>query len=103
MALLSNATAAGSGAPTAIGPGATVAVSGSTTAGAGTATVNIEVSHDNAIWLTHSTVNLTLSTTPAAGIIEMGDAYYPYVRATIPTGGISGTGAKVTATMCGGK
>lgn len=72
---------------------------GSTTAGAGSATIVLEVSNDGENWLPRDTINLTLSTTPASAGIEL-DAPWLFVRANMTD--ISGTGAAITMIMRAG-
>lgn len=77
----------------------TFMASGETTAGAGAATVLIQVSNDKsntANWMTAGTISLTLGTTTTADGLVI-DAPWEFVRANVSA--ISGTGADVTVTM----
>ena len=74
----------------------TFQATGATTAGAGSATVQIEVSNDRVGWITAGTITLTLSTTAATDGFVM-SAPWGHVRANVTA--ISGTGANVTVTM----
>ena len=69
---------------------------GTTTAGAGAATITVEVSNDGTNWLTMGTITLTLSTT-AANDGFTSDSPWTNVRGNVTA--ISGTGASVTLTM----
>lgn len=72
---------------------------GSTSAGAGSATVNVEVSNDNVAWVVMGTFNLTLSTTSgdeAEGFIAP-NMLWEYARANVTA--ITGTDASVSLTM----
>lgn len=75
----------------------TYGATGTTSAGAGSATILIEVRNDpNAAWITMGTITLTLSTTATAdGFSSI--VPWRYVRARISA--ISGTTATVTVTM----
>ncbi len=76
--------------------GTTFQASGTTTAGAGTAVVAIEVSNDNANWITLGTITLTLGTSATSdGFAAL--AAWGFVRANVTT--LTGTGASVTVTM----
>jgi len=69
---------------------------GVTTAGAGSATVKIQVSNDETAWLDLGTITLTLSTSAASdGFSTI--APWAFVRANLTA--ISGTGASVTVSM----
>lgn len=74
----------------------TFQASGATSAGAGAATIAIEVSNDGSNWLTYDTISLTLSTTTATAGVEM-DAQWSYVRGNVTA--ISGTDASVSLYM----
>lgn len=74
----------------------TIQAVGATTAGAGAATIVIEVSNDGANWLTYDIISLTLSTTTASAGVEM-DAPWAYVRGNVTA--ISGTGAHLSLIM----
>lgn len=69
-----------------------VQVAGRTTAGAGAATVNIEVSNDNVNWLVAFTVTLVLGTTPTSDGQAL-IARWEWVRANVTA--LSGTGATI--------
>lgn len=74
----------------------TVQVKGSTSAGAGAATVDIEVSNDDSNWEVLATVTLTLGTTETSdGFSDA--AAWKHIRANVKS--ISGTDAAVTATV----
>lgn len=76
--------------------GTTFQAAGSTTAGTGSAVVAIEVSNNNANWITLGTITLTLGTTPTSdGFAAL--AAWGFVRANVTT--LTGTGASVTVTM----
>ena len=69
---------------------------GQTTAGAGAATILVEVSNDNSQWANLGTITLTLSTTTSTDGFAS-DAAWRYVRARISA--ISGTNAAVSVWM----
>jgi len=69
---------------------------GATTAGAGSATVVIEVSNDGTNWITAGTITMTLATAAATDGFAA-QAAWSYVRARISA--ISGIGAAVTVTL----
>lgn len=111
IALLTAATAQGAG--TAVSPGRTAygsgggvianiphrtfQANGTTSAGAGAATVLIQVSTDGGLnWITACTITLTLATTTSSDGCAMA-ANWPLVRANVTA--ISGTGASVNAYM----
>lgn len=94
--LLNGKTSTGAGTAYAMGGKRTFQASGATTAGAGAATIKIQVSNDNANWLDLATISLTLSTTTATDGLAA-DAPWGYVRANVTA--ISGTGASVTVRM----
>ena len=98
--LLNAVTATGAGLPTTISntSGVTFQASGTTTAGAGAATVVIQVSNDGLVWLTLGTITLTLGTT-IAGDGFAADAPWGMARANVTA--ISGTGASVSAYVSG--
>ena len=74
----------------------TFQASGTTTAGAGSAVVAIEVSNDNANWLTLGTITLTLGTSSTSdGFAAL--AAWGFVRCNVTT--LTGTGASVSITM----
>lgn len=99
--LISEATATGAGSAFHFKPiYATFQASGVTSAGTGTAVVDIEVSNDGSNWITMGTISLTLGTTETSDGFAS-QASWKNVRATIPTGGITGTDASVTVTMGG--
>lgn len=75
----------------------TFQASGATTAGAGAATVIIEVrNHEDAAWTTLATISLTLGTT-AVSDGAASSAAWRHVRARLSA--ISGTGATVSVYM----
>lgn len=97
--LLSAATATGAGSRLARKPGLTsVQAYGTTSAGAGAATVAIEVSNDpdNAGWIVAGTIALTLATTSSTDGLNI-NAAWRYVRANLTA--ISGTNASVTVVV----
>jgi hypothetical protein len=69
---------------------------GTTSAGSGAATVLIEVSNDNVVWLTLGTITLTLGTSATSDGFAS-NAPWGNVRARVSS--ISGTNASVTTTM----
>lgn len=96
--LLTAATATGAGdSYTPWGKDFTIQASGATSAGAGAATIVIQVSNDTSLaWQTMGTITLTLSTT--ASVDSFGSALpWKFVRANITA--ISGTDATVTVAM----
>lgn len=95
--LLDNAQATGRGAVFSNLDGqAAIQVVGATTAGAGSATIVIEVSNDGETWLPHDTVILTLSPDKATAGVEL-DARWAFVAANLTA--INGTDAAVTTIM----
>jgi len=73
---------------------------GTTSAGAGAATINIEVSNDGVAWVVAGTLSLTLATTITTTTNTDGftlDAGWPLIRANVTA--ISGTDAAVTVTI----
>lgn len=76
----------------------TFQAAGLTTAGAGAATVIIEVSNDGVTPIIAGTITLTLDTTAAADGFAM-NARWKYARARLSA--ISGTGAKASAQIAG--
>jgi hypothetical protein len=67
--------------------------SGLTTAGAGAATVKVQVSNDNTNWIDLGTISLTLSTSESSdGFVA--DAPWQFARGNVTA--ISGTGASAT-------
>lgn len=74
----------------------TFQAAGTTTAGAGAATILVQVSNDNTNWLTAGTITLTLSTTSSTDGFIL-DAKWVYIRGNITA--ISGTGASVSLVM----
>jgi hypothetical protein len=90
------ATAAGTAVTPCGSPYKTFQAAGTTTAGAGAATIKIQVSNDNSNWLDLGTISLTLSTTSSSdGFQAVGQ--WRYVRSNVTA--ISGTGASVSAWM----
>ena len=80
-------------------PSMTFQASGATSAGAGAATVKIQVSNDGTNWVDLGTITLTLSSTSSSdGFAAF--AAWAYVRANITA--ISGTNAAVTVTCAVG-
>lgn len=81
-----------------------VQASGFTTAGAGAATVVVEVSNVpsptvDGDWVAAGTISLTLATTKSADAVAIA---VPYKRARVRVSAISGTGASVSAYLCQG-
>ncbi len=74
----------------------TYQVVASTTAGAGTATVEIQVSNDGTNWLLLGTIPLTLSTTPSTDGLAA-NAPWAFTRAKVTA--LTGTGANVTVIL----
>lgn len=72
---------------------------GSTSSGAGSATIDVEVSNDNTNWITQGTITLTLATTVSDDGFTT-DAPWKYVRGNVTA--ISGTGAKVSLILGNG-
>lgn len=98
LPLLDSATTTATGTPIRMPAGtASYEIEGATTAGAGTATVVIEVTNGGEAWLTLDTLSLTLSTTPSAagGAVV---APWAYIRARVTA--ITGTGATVSTYLC---
>ena len=94
--LLNAATATGAGLAYAMGGKRTFQASGLTTAGAGAATIKIQVSNDASNWLDLGTISLTLSSSSSSDGFAA-DAPWGYVRANLTA--ISGTNAAVTVRM----
>ena len=99
--LLTAATATGAGStmPRAAGQSSILGY-GITSAGAGAATVAIEVSNDGTNWKTSGTLTLKLATTVTTDTntdTHLIDAAWAYVRANVTA--ISGTNAAVTVTI----
>ena len=97
--LLSGVIATGAGTAEKVDQRArTLQATGATSAGAGAATLAIEVSNTGAdnTWLTYDTISLTLSATPATAGVEM-DAPWSFVRGNVTA--ISGTDAAVSLFM----
>lgn len=74
----------------------TFQASGTTSAGAGAATIKVQVSNDNSNWLDLATISLTLSTTADTAGTAV-DANWGYVRGNVTA--LSGTDAAVTLVM----
>jgi hypothetical protein len=73
---------------------------GTTSAGAGAATIDIEVSNDGVAWVVAGTLDLTLATTIATTTNTDGfniNAGWSMIRANVTA--ISGTDAEVTVTI----
>jgi len=70
---------------------------GSTSAGAGAATIGIEVSNNGTDFIEVDELSLTLATADSSGDLFYLDAPYRYVRGNVKT--ISGTGASVDLIM----
>jgi len=66
---------------------------GTTTAGAGAATIKIQVSNNETDWLDLGTISLTLATTSSSDGFAA-EAPWQYVRANVTA--LSGTGASVS-------
>ena len=101
--LLSAATTTGAGTPSTqnkrFQTTSTVQAWGTTTAGAGAATILVQVSNDLAApWITAGTITLTLSTTAATDGLSIG-APWNYVRVNVSS--LSGTGASISAAIGG--
>lgn len=96
-AILSGATSTGAGNSfTPWGPYRSFHIYGSTSSGAGSATVDIEVSNDASSWVVGVSCDLTLSTTVTAhGKVFLG--HWKYVRANVTA--ISGAGASVSVIL----
>jgi len=95
--MLAAATATGAGVPVTLdGPDSTFQAFGTTSAGAGAATIVVEVSNDGVNWITAGTFNLTLSTTAAVDGFTM-QASWPFARGNVTA--ISGTGASVNLSV----
>ena len=96
--ILTDRTTTGAGAafPTANVNMVSFHVSGKTTAGAGAATVKIQVSNDGLVWLDLATVTLTLSTTATSDGFAT-QAPWVFTRANVTA--LSGTGASVSVVM----
>lgn len=69
---------------------------GTTTAGAGAATIKIQVSNDDSNWIDLGTITLTLATTVSSDGFAS-SAKWQHVRANVTA--ISGTGASVSVLM----
>jgi hypothetical protein len=102
IVLIDNATTTATGTPQNVQAlriptdNKTFQASGTTTAGSGAVSVAVEVSNDNANWITMGTIGLTLGTTSATdGFV--GIANWTYVRGRVAS--ISGTGATVSLFM----
>lgn len=89
-------TGAGSTVNAPCNPYRTFQLTGTTTAGAGAATVKVQVSNDNVVWIDLGTISLTLATTASADAFKDVGAWV-YVRGNVTS--ISGTGAAVTLMM----
>ena len=76
------------------GPHKAIQVKGSTSAGAGSATVYIEVSNDKLNWELMWETTLTLGTTEVSDGVAVSNAW-KWIRVNVNA--ISGTGAKVSA------
>jgi hypothetical protein len=97
VTLLSAATATGaSEAHSPRGAKRTFQAKGTTSAGAGAATIKIQVSNDNSNWLDLGVISLTLGTSATSDGFAS-DAPWFYVRANVTA--ISGTDASVTVVM----
>jgi formylmethanofuran dehydrogenase subunit A len=93
MELLTGATTTGASGSVLGTPRATFSAYGTTTAGAGAATIKIQVSNDKLVWIDMATITLTLATTVSGDGFATADAW-GYVRTNVTA--ISGTGASVT-------
>ena len=78
----------------------TFQAAGTTTAGAGAATILIQVSNNNSDWITMGTITLVLGTTSTSDGFAS-NAAWKYVRAFIDMAGVTGTNGTVTVTMGG--
>lgn len=95
--LLNGVTATGAGSGyRVIGKDRTFQANGTTTAGAGSATVKVQVSNNNVDWIDAGTITLTLATTSSSDGFAS-DAAWAHVRGNVTA--ISGTGASITLTM----
>lgn len=95
--LLSAATSTGAGSSVKpVGSNRTFQAHGTTTAGAGAATVLVQVSNNDSDWITLGTISLTLATTSSSDGFAS-DAPWKHVRGNVSA--ISGTGASVTLVM----
>jgi len=102
MVLINNATTTVTGTPQNVQAlriptdNRTFQAAGTTSSGAGTASINVEVSNNNADWIVAATIGLTLGTTSTSdGFVT--SANWTYVRGRVTS--ISGTGATVTLYM----
>lgn len=99
--LLDSATVTGAGSAIGLKPGLNSILGyGTTTNGAGSATINIEVSNEGNQWVVAGTISLTLATTVTTTTNTGGftiNAGWKFVRANVTA--ISGTGAAVTVTI----
>jgi len=75
---------------------ATFQADGTTSSGAGSATIDVEVSNNGVNWDTMGTITLTLATTTSSDGFAS-NASWKYVRGNVTA--ISGTGAAVSLTM----
>jgi len=96
--MLTNATTTGAGAalPVRYANRMTFQAFGTTTAGAGAATIKIQVSNNGANWLDLGTISLTLSTTSSSDGFAA-EAPWQFARANVTA--ISGTGASVSVKL----
>ena len=76
----------------------TFQASGETSAGVGAASVLIQVSSDGEDWVLMGTISLTLGTSPSADGFASNEAW-PFVRAFVAIGGITGTDGTVNVMM----
>ena len=76
----------------------TFQASGTTSAGAGAATIVIQVSNNDSDWIDMGTLSLTLGTTSTSDGFAA-NASWTYGRAFVDTAGVTGTDGTVTVTM----
>lgn len=92
--LLSSVIATGAGSSVKpVGSNRTFQAHGTTSAGAGAATIVVQVSNNDSDWITLGTISLTLSTTSSSDGFAS-DAPWKYVRGNVTA--ISGTDATVS-------
>ena len=94
--LLTDVTTTGAGAAFRSPSERSFQAHGLTTAGAGAATVKVQVSNDNSNWIDLGTISLTLSTTRSTDGFAC-IAAWAFVRGNVTA--LSGTGAKVSLIM----
>lgn len=96
--MLTNATTTGAGSASQIRYANRITFQGygTTTAGAGAATIKIQVSNNGTDWLDLGTISLTLSTTSSSDGFAA-EAPWQYARANVTA--LSGTGASVSVKL----